>query len=242
MMLSQPTTTGIFVLAAAVAFAGGWMQRDAFAWLTTGPDVQQAQEVARPGVPQVPQAERAAAAPARIVSGPGADVTETASTGPIVTVNGRPLDGSSPANAPAVAAVDSNKEISAQTAQGAETVASVEPPKPLPRPEGLSVPSGQAVDYETVTASAGNAAVRSAPDAGFMSYEERLALAPLSGEPQPMPVHQGQDELVAVVGANGEVIWVYEEQTRGATVYPGRPVANPGNPYGFVYDDYDFRW
>lgn len=242
MMLSQPTTTGVFILAAAVAFAGGWMQRDAFDWFTASPGVQEA-DAARPVLPIVPEAERNAQAPARTVSGPGIDATETASTGPIVTVNGRPLGGSQNADDETGTAVaDTTAEPPAEAEDATETVetAAVEPPRPMPRPEGLIVP--QAADYEAITAAAYETAARPGPEEGFMSYEDRIALAPLAGGGQPMPRPAGQDELVAVVGPDGEVIWIYEDQAGGATGYEPRPAAKPGNPYGFVYDDYDFRW
>ncbi|WP_404403055.1 hypothetical protein [Pelagibacterium halotolerans] len=234
MMLSQPKTMGVFVLATAVAFAGGWMQRDAFGLLTAGPAIQDKEGTERQGIPEVPDAERTASAPARVVDGPE----------PIVTVNGRPLDSGSNLAATETAAVEPKPASTVAPAREAEpaAVAAIEPPKPMPRPEGLSLPASQAIDYGTVTASTGSAAARPGPEAGFMSYEERIALAPLTGESQPMPGRRGRDELVAVVGANGEVIWVYEEQTRGATTFPVRPVVKSGNPYGFVYDDYDFRW
>lgn len=247
-MLFQSRMTGVFVVAAAVAFAGGWMQRDAVAWLMAEPAASHT-DAARTAVPTVPEAERVARSPA---SAPGADDAEAASARPIVTVNGRPLAARSEVadETPAapVSAVPTSKAEAEAEPEASREVALVAP-QPVPRPEGLSVPKsgqkadtepqGRPIDYEAITAVANGA--RNGPDTGFMSYEERAALAPLPGRSQPMPGRAGQDELVAVVGPQGETIWVYQDQIDSVTRRTDRPVSDPGNPYGFVYDDYDFR-
>jgi hypothetical protein len=45
---------------------------------------------------------------------------------------------------------------------------------------------------------------------------------------------------VEVIGDNGEVIWLYEEQVRDYYQGQGSRVVAPTNEFGFVYDEYDW--
>src|SRR5690606_7718561 len=124
--------------------------------------------------------ERAASAPGRVVDSAGFPVVPekadeaVAETRPIVTVNGRPLNGSTVQPAPEAVA-ETPSPVEAEKTDAGETVAVAEPPRPIPRPEGLTGPRQQAIDYDAIAAIAygEDGAV---PETGeFMSLQERQA-------------------------------------------------------------------
>lgn len=251
-MLSKPSVSGAMILALIVAFGSGWFQRDAISRIGSDEahsiDVAETGNVAEEDVVEEDapeEVERTATAPSRVVDSAGFPVVpdeprEAVRTGPIVTVNGRPLGSDEPAVARATENTTSPATLPSTEAE--QTVAVVEPPRPIPRPEGLTLPrQEQAVDQNAVTASVARPASGvSVSSNGFMSREEREALAPMPGEPV-RPVN-GSGELVAIVGNNGQVIWVHADQVGPAGRVAPMPSAPVGNRYGFVYDDYDYRW
>lgn len=244
-MLSKPIASGIMLTAIILLGGGALLQQD-------GADDQAGAVAITPEAETAP--ERAASAPSRVVDSAGfpavpekadADVAETR---PIVTVNGRPLDGSAAQPAPeAVAETPSPADAQeADAPEASETVAVVEPPRPIPRPEGLTGPRQQAIDYDAIAAIAygEDGAV---PETGeFMSLQERQALvAPQPRDDYLAPDDPRREGLVAVVGPDGEPIWIYEEQMRAGV--PGNSGATfstrrvQSNPFGFVYEDY-YGW
>lgn len=266
-MLSKPFASGVMLTAIIVLGGGALLQSDS------------ADDAARTAVVTEPEAtpERTATAPTRVVDSAGfpvvpeSETQETVEpTGPMVTVNGRPLNGdrstTSVQTQPAPEAVATTPAVKAPEAptQAQETVAINEPPRPIPRPEGLSVPRVQqpqsqpAIDYDAIAAIAygQDETVIEPPMVGnsgeFMSLEQRRQLAPLTGEvpyppasvPDRAPYDPSQDGLVAVVGPDGEPIWIYEDQVRGnATTNSGVTFQTrrvQSNPFGFVYED--FGW
>src|SRR5690606_38399127 len=91
---------------------------------------------------------RPAATPARVVESAGFPIE--AAPGPTVTINGQPLESSW---TPATSAI---AEADTQAADATSEVALVAP-KPIPRPEGLSLSPAEAApatDYEAITAAA----------------------------------------------------------------------------------------
>lgn len=270
MMLAKPTVTGAMMLAVVVAFASGWWQRDTIqrAYVPEAAPEEVAEitesdepeEVAEADEPQEPE-ERAATAPARVVDSAGFPVTE----GPIVTVNGRPLGsdepyGPQPLQTASSAGTGTGTGTEAETTPAETETAAVEmPPIPVPRPADLPEPprtasvsdgqqdgvrAGQRIDYEAITAAAHG---QSRSSVEFMSREDRERLAPIPNEPgyaaAPASSYDPRtDGLVEVVTANGDVIWVYQDQVdrRGAELVG--PVNRGSNPLGFVYDSFDYRW
>lgn len=231
--------------------------------------VQQGTDVEQVGITQVQTAsptrtpvaspspaERAAGAPNRVVDTAGFPVVperpaeEELTTGPVVTVNGRPL-GASGTNA--TTAADDEAETPAPTPRTQDQaprdsapdvqVAVTEPPRPLPRPEGLSAaPRSDAIDYDAIAAAAGGQTSTGVlqPPAQQQSVitlpqqQQPVITTPLPQQsatvvpqqpammtpPAPVPGADGllrdpnRDELVGVVGPSGQIIWVYEEQLR----------------------------
>lgn len=231
-------------------FGGAWWQQDAAEAETARiADVQE-------DAAQEPEAapERTATAPARVVDSAGFPAVPESEpqepVGPIVTVNGRPLNGDRAPQAPQPAApetVATTPAVQAPIEEPEPQALVAEPPRPIPRPEGLTGPSviastapqrGTVIDYEAIAAAAYG------PDDGteFMSFEQRRALAPLPGEPGYAGYDPRADGLVEVIGPDGVTIWVYEEQLRapssGVTFQTRRPADN----YGFIYDEEGYRW
>lgn len=248
-MLNKPSVSGAMILALIVAFGSGWFQRDAISRIGGGEahnvEVAEIDSAVEEDVEDVvEEPERTATAPSRVVDSAGFPVVpgeprEEVRTGPIVTINGRPLGSDEPAVADAAA---DPVEPAVPGTDAEQTVAVVEPPRPIPRPEGLTLPQqGQTVDHNAVTASVARPASGiSVSSEGFMSREEREALAPMPG--QPVRPAGASGELVAIVGNNGQVIWVHADQAGPAGRVAPMPSAPVGNQYGFVYDDYDYRW
>lgn len=244
MMLSRPIASGVMLVAIAGLFGAALLQPDPHAQ----DDAVQTAIPATQNVPAQQSApERQAAAPDRVVDSAGFPVvpegerTAAAAPGPIVTVNGRPLNedrAAQPAQ-PATTASTTPRTDAVPATQPEQSAAIAEPPRPIPRPEGLVAPAQPAIDYDAVAAAA------SAPwdDGEFMSYEQRRALAPVAGETGYGAQDPRQDGLVAIVGPSGQTIWVYEDQLRAnesRVTIQSRQVQT--NPYGFVYDDADYRW
>jgi hypothetical protein len=260
-MLNRPIASGLMLAAVVTAFGGTlWQQTGAQAGVEIQrADVDTGASSATRTVPTIQWPERTATAPARVVDSAGFPVVptqeaepepEVADT-PIVTINGRPL-GSSPSAAPAAS---ERTEVATRTPAAQEptrertveevvaSLPSLVAPRPIPRPEGLQLPPRQAaqpsqpvpVDYGTVTASTS----RSNPD--YLTFEERQRLAPIPNVPTPAPAPSPrEDGLVEVIGDNGEVIWLYEEQVRDYYQGQGSRVVAPTNEFGFVYDEYDW--
>lgn len=251
-MLSRPIASGLMLLALFAALGGAMWQSDAVEdGAVRLADVEDELPIASA---EEPEPERAATAPTRVVDSAGFPAVPDAEpepvVGPIVTVNGRPL------NADRVQPVSQQAEpeqvavTPAETApsEGAQIQANVaEPPRPIPRPEGLTGPSvlastapqrGTVIDYEAIAAAAYGS------DDEFMSIEQRRALAPLPGEAGYRSEYDPRTEgLVQVVGPDGVAIWVYEEQlrspTNSAVTFQTR---RPANQFGFIYDDEGYRW
>lgn len=253
-MLSKPIASGVMLTAIIVLGGGALLQSDSV------------DDAARTAIVTGPEAapERAASAPNRVVDSAGFPVVPegeaeevAAPVGPMVTVNGRPLNGdrapSPAATTPAPTAVAAVPPV-AEPQNDVEEVAVIEPPRPMPRPEGLSLPRAQqpqpVIDYDAIAAIAYGQDERviepplPAPGGEFMSIEQRHQLAPLTSEfpSTPSAYDPRQDGLVAVVGPDGEPIWIYEEQVRGnatsnsGVTFETRRVQS--NPFGFVYEDY----
>lgn len=192
------------------------------------------------GFPVVPQAER--------------DRAGEPTHGPIVTVNGRPLGEDAPADSQDAATRSAETPASTndaaaepQPVTGDAVMVAVEPPRPQPRPEGLGVVRQQdetGIDYDAIAEAARASNQTIVPsDTGFPSPPETQRLAPLGGQDGGYDPRTGyspeQDELVGVVGPNGEILWVYEEQvpTLNSRVTVQRRQQVPqSNPFGFVYD------
>ncbi|WP_116653957.1 hypothetical protein [Pelagibacterium sediminicola] len=245
-MLSKPIASGIMLTAIILLGGGALLQQD-------GADEQAGVVAITPEAETAP--ERAASAPSRVVDSAGFPVVpedaadeEVAETRPIVTVNGRPLNGGTVQPAPEAVAERPLPVEAEETnvPEASETVAVAEPPRPIPRPEGLAGPRQQPIDYDAIAAIA-HGEDGAVPETGkFMSLQERQALV----APQPRNGYLAPDDprrqgLVAVVGPDGEPIWIYEEQMRAGV--PGNSGARfstrrvQSNPYGFVYEDY-YGW
>ncbi|WP_196257796.1 hypothetical protein [Pelagibacterium limicola] len=261
-MLSKPIASGVMLTALLLVGGGALLQSD-----SPDNEAHTATVTVEPEVVAAP--ERPASVPNRVADRagfpvvPDADEVAAATSGPIVTVNGRPLDGerSTGSSTPAQTATVQPREETPAAQRPAEqtqpervpqanepstqTAGVIEPPRPIPRPEGLSVPrQQQAVDYEAIAAIA-YGQDRAVPDTGeFMSLEERSRLGAVAGEDPYAPYDPRREGLVAIVGPDGEPIWIYEEQVRGnATTNSGVTFQQrrvQSHPYGFVYDD--FRW
>lgn len=255
-MLSRPIASGAMLAVLLGAMGGAIFQQGDLLAEAGVADI----EIADVSTPEPAEAEAPApetpspaTAPGRVVDSAGfpvvpevpEDEEEAAPAGPVVTVNGRPLGGSAtptpPASTPAAPPRQTPATPEAEDAApeaGDTQVAVVPPPTPQPRPEGLEVrPNERVVDYEAIAEAA-----YGTPSGEFMSREERSSLAPLPGGNQTGAVYDPrQDELVGIVGPNGEVIWVYEDQVRSpnsrVTFQGWQQNAPPSNnPFGFVYD------
>lgn len=237
MMLSKPIASGAMLVlligaAGGAVLQGGGVPEAGIAEVSETAESEPAQPAVAPdrvvesaGFPIVSQAER-----------------DKANDRPIVTVNGRPLD-----SAPAAAATETVPEIESEPVTPAPAVvedavppeetqiAVIEPPLPRPRPESLAVRSVETgLDYDAIADAA-----YGGRDSEFMTPQQRQTLESMPGvagfEPNGGYAPR-QDELVGVVGPNGEVIWVYEEQvpTMNSRVTIQRQ--QTVNPFGFLYD------
>jgi hypothetical protein len=123
------------------------------------------------------------------------------------------------------------------------TAAIAEPPLPRPRPEGLTGPGRpETIDYNAIAAIAYGDDRAEAEGSEFMSLEQRQRLAPIPNEEPLSRFDPRREGLVAVVGPDGEPIWIYEDQMRGrdatnsGVTFQTRRVQS--NPFGFVYDEF----
>ena len=178
---------------------------------------------------------------------------------PVVTVNGRPLgapdaEGASPrpvetASVP-VADQERTVRVDPSPLPAIETqTAAIEPPLPQPRPQDMPVREAEPfIDYDAI-ANAAYEAERANPPAGQpqsgITFEQRQALAPIPNEgfEDSNGYDPRQDQLVGVVGPNGEVIWIHEDQVRNTNqsrVNVQRTQRE--NPFGFVYDELNMGW
>lgn len=249
-MFSKPIASGamLVVLLGAVGTAA----------VQQGTDVEQAgitqvqtASPTRTPVASPSPAERAAGAPNRVVDTAGFPVVperpseEELTTGPVVTVNGRPLGASTNDVAEDDDAPAPADDAPADTAPDADVqVAVTAPPRPLPRPEGLSAaPREEAIDYDAIAAASGGqtsgvlrppAQQQSVITLPQQQQQQSVITQPLPQQsanvapqqpaaitpPAPVPGDDGllrdpnRDELVGVVGPSGQIIWVYEEQLR----------------------------
>lgn len=239
MMLSRPIASGAMLVLLIGAVGGA-------AWQGGGAPEAGVAEISEP-LPEVSQAEatepeeREATAPNRVVESAGFPVVsqaerDLAGSGPIVTVNGRPLDSAPTTAEPEAEGEDEAMEEQApsvpdETEPEETQIAIAEPPLPRPRPEGLAVQSADSeLDYDAIAEAA-----YGAREPQF-SPQERQALEPMPGVSEFTPNRANQDELVGVVGPNGEVIWVYEEQVPSMNSRVTIQRQQPVNPFGFVYD------
>lgn len=264
MMLSRPIASGamLVLLIGAVggaAWQGGGTPEAGVAEISEPvPEVSEAEavepveQVAEP-VEETPEPEeQEAIAPSRVVESAGFPVVsqaerDRADEGPIVTVNGRPLDSAPTTAEPEADAEDEAvDERSPSVTEGEEPeesqVAIAEPPLPRPRPEGLTVRSAETeaaqgaetgLDYDAIADAA-----YGARDPQFSTPSGPQTLEPMPGisDFDPNAGRSNQDELVGVVGPNGEVIWVYEEQVPSMNSRVTVQRQQPVNPFGFVYD------
>lgn len=252
-MLSKPIASGMMLTALILVGGGALLQSDSGGEVArTAVVLPEAEDEAAP--------EQAASAPSRVVDSAGFPVVPNAEVAaapkPTVTVNGRPINGESTA-APAepkpeaVAATPpaSTPAPAAPEAREQEEVAVIVPPRPIPRPEGLSVPRQEpAIDYDALAAIAygqDEAIVPPAPVPGageWLPNAQPEAYGPVIEDTPYEPYDPRREGLVAVVGPDGEPIWIYEEQMRGNSMpnsdvtFETRRVQS--HPYGFVYDDY----
>lgn len=250
-MLSKPVASGIMLTAIVVLGGGALLQQD-----SANDQAQMAAIAPEPETEAVP--ERVAGAPNRVVDSAGFPVVpdseadaDVAATRPVVTINGRPINGApdiGPVQAApeAVAETPAPAEVEADVPEAEQAVAVIEPPRPVPRPEGLTGPRQQAIDYEAIAAIAYGEEPVAIDTGEFMSLEQRRALvAPQVQEQYLAPDDPRRQGLVAVVGPNGEPIWIYEEQVRaGAATNSGVTFSTrrvQSNPFGFVYEDY-YGW
>ncbi len=243
MMLSRSVVSGAMLVLIMGAVGAAALQQEPGAGFVALPDAPAENTerdataadrvVESAGFPAVPQAER--------------DRAGEATHGPMVTVNGRPLGEDRPAADRTVATAPAEEPVAAVTPQAetsAAETAAIEPPRPLPRPEGLGVPQQQdatGIDYEAIARAAGMSGQNSQVSApGFLTPPDTQTLAPLSGSNSASdPRNREQDELVGVVGPNGEILWVYEEQVpalNSRVVIERRQQAPQTNPFGFVYE------
>ena len=247
MMLSKPVASGAMLVLMMGAVGAAAFQQEPGASF-----------VAAPGAPGE-TADRAATAADRVVESAGFPVVPPAERdrageathGPMVTVNGRPL-GEDPAPASqTVASTPTEGPASeapvAQAEASAGQTAAIEPPRPLPRPEGLAVPQEQeptGIDYDSIARAASASSQNSqVTGAGFLAPPDTQTLAPLTGpdggyDPRTGGT-PGQDELVGVVGPNGEILWVYQEQVptlNSRVTIERRQQVPQTNPFGFVYE------
>ena len=261
MMLSRPIASGAMLVLLVAAVGGAALQQGdetpeaGVVEVSDVPDAEissPAGDVAETEAPAVENAEpepeevteRTATAPNRVVESAGFPVVPQAerdrgqaeTAGPVVTVNGRPLgtDGAEtevaqePAEVPAETAPAADTGLDATETQ----VAVIEPPLPRPRPADLPT-AEPSLDYDAIAGAAyGDRA------ADIAVPQERRELEPMPGVSEFAGNYDPrEDELVGVVGPNGEVIWVYEEQVQGmnnSRVSVQRP--QPVNPFGFVYE------
>jgi hypothetical protein len=247
MMLSRPVASGAMLVLLMGAVGAAALQQEPGAGFIGVPDapVENADReataadrvVESAGFPVVPQAER--------------DRAGEATHGPIVTVNGRPLGEDGPAVDRTVAVTPAEAPTATAPLPQAETsaaeTAAIEPPRPLPRPDGLAVPQQQdatGIDYDAIARAAGVSRQNSQMSVpGVLTPPDTQTLAPLAGPDSGYDPRIGgtsdQDELVGVVGPNGEILWVYEEQvpTLNSRVTIQRQQQVPQtNPFGFVYE------
>lgn len=196
-------------------------------------------------------AERTATAPNRVVESAGFPVVPQAerdrgqaeTAGPVVTVNGRPLGSSAAPEGGTATAATSTERTEPEAPEASEPeetqVAVIPPPLPQPRPANLPVREAEpAMDYDAIAEAAygQQSGVLTPPTPP--SQPQTQALAPMQGVNQfsGSGRNPDQDELVGVVGPNGEMLWVYEDQVQSmnSRVTIQRP--QQFNPFGFVYE------
>ena len=234
MMLSKPIASGAMLVLLIGAAGGAILQGGGV------PDAGVA-DISETAESEPPQP---AVAPDRVVESAGFPVVSQAERNkatdrPIVTVNGRPLD-----SAPAVTATETVPEteseptpvVTEDAVQPEETqVAIIEPPLPRPRPDGLAARGVETgLDYDAIADAA-----YGGRDSEFMTPQQRQTLEPMPGVSGFEPnggYAPPQDELVGVVGPNGEVIWVYEEQVPNMNSRVTIQRQQTVNPFGFLYD------
>lgn len=242
MMFSRPIVSGaMLVLLIAVVGGAAWQGRDEI------PDARIA-DVADPAPASAYEVvEQPATAPERVVDAAGFPAVaatqdaenETQEPSPIVTINGRPL-GAEEASESTIPAPDKLDEAIpdngiAQSEVKTE-VAVAAPPLPKPRPEGLAVrTAAPAIDYDAIA----EAAYGGETGDYLIAPPEPDVLAPMAGvydydRTEGAVPHD--DELVGVVGPNGEVIWVYEEQVPALNSRVTVQRQQPANPFGFIYE------
>ncbi|WP_417582708.1 hypothetical protein [Pelagibacterium sp.] len=246
MMLSKPVASGAMLVVMMGAVAAAALQQEPGAGFVDVPVAPQQSAaldreataadrvVESAGFPVVPQAER--------------DRAGEATHGPVVTVNGRPLGEDSalynptPPQAPV-------QPVGAETAPvtGSAETAAIEPPRPLPRPAGLEKPQRQnadGIDYDAI-ANAARGPIENYENSvtNFLTPPDTQLLAPLTETNADYERNLGgrpeQDELIGVVGPNGEVLWVYEEQVptlNSRVTIERRQQVPQTNPFGFVYE------
>lgn len=189
------------------------------------PATPPARVVESAGFPVVPDAEQEEDAPA---------------PSPVVTVNGRPVGtpGTPGSTRAAVAARPDAATPSTGPNGGASEVAVIEPPRPIPRPQGLeSAPQETDLDYAAIA----NVA-RGEPARDLFPLEPPRPIgAPQVDERYPNAENgvvrdPSRDDLVGVVGPSGQIIWVYEEQLRSNNSQVTFEAPQPVNPFGFVFE------
>lgn len=212
-------------------------------------------DVAEPAADEAPgETARPATAPDRVADSAGfpsvsqaeRDRGQVETAGPVVTVNGRPLGGEEEAvddtQVAAIPAVPETRPAPIAEPEPVDTqVAVIEPPLPKPRPANLGVQTAPTpttgLDYNAIA----GAAFGQSQDQ-IIRLPEREGLAPMPGVSEfeaRTNYEPNQDELVGVVGPNGEVVWVYEEQVPNinSRVTVQRQQPQPlGNPFGFIYE------
>lgn len=267
-MLSKPIASGAMLVLLIGVVGAAALQSDDTAPSAGVTQVETPDDDAAP-------VEREATAPNRVVDSAGFPVSEESSedevtSGPVVTINGRPLGqptqtaGGSSAVSAGERAEQPGPSYSIQDDDATQTqTAVIEPPRPIPRPAGLTAAprdpistagtGGQAasgmIDYDaTVNAPFG------IPAEPPMTLDQRQDLLPPANLGNHPATENGvvrdpeRDELVGVVGPSGQVIWIYEEQLRNndsrVTFQTNQPAQNPAplqnsqpvNPFGFVYE------
>lgn len=259
MTLSRPIASGTMLVLLVAAVGGAAVQQgnetpeagvveisDATPPATQNEDASDAVETEA-----VDAVERTAAAPNRVVESAGFPVVpqaerdrgQTETAGPVVTVNGRPLgapDEETEAAQEESAQEPADQPIETTTpaadADADETqVAAVEPPLPRPRPADLPT-AEPALDYDAIADAAFEDGGRDT-----VVPQEPEGLEPMPGVSEFAGNYDPrEDELVGVVGPNGEVIWVYEEQVQGMNGRSNSRVSvqrqQPANPFGFIYE------
>ncbi len=242
-MLGKPIASGI-MLALLVAVGGGALWQEA----ARAPEPQTASTV-QPSEEAKPVEPQPATAPERIVESAGFPITEETTedesgvtNGPIVTVNGRPLGSPPPRPSTTQTATEPADEPEPDTTPAEPETRMAAVPLPQARPADLPVRPAIEPDYEEVaetTPQQTQTSSSSGTSGEFMSQSERENLAPMPADPN-YDTSGGYDPrddgLVGVVGPNGEVIWVYEDQVPQNNSRVTFQNQASSNPFGFLYD------